>query len=261
MKKTFILFASLVFFFSAKSQSLELGGHYYAESNWFFNSNVTNSGGNPWNIQENYAAVYSYSYGFHLAYNFNDHISLESNVLWATLCQSYNNAYGAYNSGPVTGGILPDGEVYTAGESSKAITTVNTIQIPLIFRFMAGNGAYFGLGPQIDLLSSANYSATYKGGPQQSESNDVTKAYASSFYSAVLSFGNNIRISHSFFFNINLRFAYNFTDMKGVDGLGQDLSNNNLYSGNNSFYPGHAATNSVSASFGVGLIYRIGHDF
>ncbi|HTA83992.1 MAG TPA: hypothetical protein VK783_13700 [Bacteroidia bacterium] len=261
MKKTFTLFAFLVFFFSAKSQSLELGGHYFAESNWFFNSNVTNAGGNPWNIQENYAATYSYSYGFHLAYNFNDHISLETNVLWATLGQSYNNAYAAYNGGTVTTGVLPDGEVYTAGETSKATTTVNTIQIPAIFRFMAGNGAYFGLGPQIDLVSNAKYAATYDDGPMTSQTIDVTKNYSGAFFSAVLSFGNNIRISHSFFFNINLRFAYNFTDMKGVDGLGQDLNNNALYSGNNSFYPKYAATNAVSASFGVGLIYRIGHDF
>jgi hypothetical protein len=198
--------------------------------------------------------VYSYSYGVHLAFNITDHVSLESNVLWATLAQSYNGNFGS-------SGILPEGGVYVDGESYKSTTTVHTMQIPLMFRFLSGNGAYFGLGPEIDLVSSANYSATYRGGPTQSQGYDVSNAYPSSFFCAVLSFGNNIRLSHSLFFNINLRFSYDITDMKGVDALGQNLSNSSLYSGINPFYPKYEPTNAVSASFGVGLIYRIGHDF
>ena len=95
----------------------------------------------------------------------------------------------------------------------------------------------------------------------QSESGDVSSAFAKNYFCAVLSFGNNIRLSRSLFFNINLRFSYDITDMKGVDALGQDLSNSALYSGANPFYAKNEPTNAVSASFGVGLIYRIGHDF
>lgn len=254
MKKTFTLLASVIFFFSAKAQSFEIGGRYLAESNWFFNSNVTNGPNSASNIDENYAAIYSYSYGVHLAYNITDHVSLESNVLWATLAQSYNGSFGS-------SGFLPDGEPYLDGETYKSTTTVHTMQIPVMFRFLSGNGAYFGLGPEIDLVSSANYSASYKGGPVESEGGDVSSAFAKSYFCAVLSFGNNIRLSHSLFFNINLRFSYDITDMKGVDALGQDLSNSALYSGVTPFYAKYQATNAVSASFGVGLIYRIGHDF
>jgi hypothetical protein len=258
MKKTFALVTCLVFFFSVKAQSFELGVRYLAESNWFFNSNVTNSGGAPWSVEEDYSGAYSYSYGFHLAYNFNDHTGIETDVMFAKLQQSYNGAFGST-------GILPEGGVFVDGETYTSSSSVGTIQIPVIFRFLAGNGAYFGLGPEADIVSNASYTASFKNNgpvPQtQSSPINTTNAYPSSYFCAVLSFGNNIRLSHSFFFNINLRFSYDITDMKGVDALGQDISNSVLYSGSHPFYSKYEATNAVSAAFGVGLLYRFGHDF
>lgn len=258
MKKTFAFLAAVVFFFSAKAQSFEIGARYLAESNWFFNSNVSNSGGAPWNVSQNYDAVYSYSYGVHLAYNFSDHVGLETDVQWASLSQSYNGSFQNVGMLPASSGPA---SVYYGGESYRSTVSVNAVQIPVVFRFLAGNGAYFGLGPEINIVGNANYSATYKGGPVPSQSYGVGNYFASSYFDAVLSFGNNIRISHSFFFNINLRFNYDFTDMKGVDALGQNLKSGSLYSGSQPFYSSYQTTNAASAAFGVGLIYRIGHDF
>jgi hypothetical protein len=257
MKKIFTLLFCIAFFSFAKAQSFEIGGRYLAISNWFFNSNVTNSGGTENNVTENYSAVYSYTFGLHLAYNFNEHTGLETNVLYASLSQSYNGNFPS-NSG----GYLPDnGMQYYANESFKSTTTVNAIQVPVFFRFLSGNGAYVELGPEVDIVTDAGYSATYKGGPGTSFSNDVASSFANNFICGVLSFGNNIRISHAFFFNINLRFSYDFTDLKGVDPLGQNMKNPALYSSNTFFSGSYSATNAVSAAFGVGFLYRFGHDF
>jgi hypothetical protein len=261
MKKTFAFLAAVVFFFSAKAQSFEIGARYLAESNWFFNSNVSNSGGAPWNVSQNYDAVYSYSYGIHMAYNFSDHIGIETDLQLASLSQSYNGSFQNLGILPGPSGEGSGGQVYYGGESYRSTVTLNAVQIPVVFRFLAGNGAYFGLGPEVNIVENANYSATYRAGPMSSQSFAAGKYYAGSYFDAVLSFGNNIRISHSFFFNINLRFNYDFTDLKGVDAIGQNLKNGSLYSGSQPFYGSYQTTNAASAAFGIGFIYRIGHDF
>ena len=249
MKKTTLLLSGIIFFFSARAQSFEIGARYLAVSNWFFNQNVSNAG-----ASDNYAAAYSYSYGAHIAYNFTDHTGLEADVMLGTNSQSYTGSFD--NSG-----LLPDGGVYVAGESYKSTSTLNITQVPLFFRFLSGNGAYWELGPELSLVKNATYTATYKGGPTASSNYGTTQYFTGSYFSAVLGFGNNIRLYHTLFFNINLRFSYNFTDIKGVDGLGQNLDNNDLYSGNPPYYNSYKPTHAASAAFGLGLIYRIGHDF
>ena len=257
MKKTLTCLMLVAFFYSAKAQSFEIGARYFAESSWLFNSNVTNSGGAPAYVSQEYDAAYSYKLDLHLAYNFNEHTSIEGDAQFASLSQNYSGDF-EQNSGML---VEPNNQLYYAGEGYKSTTTLNEIQIPVFFRFLSGNGAYFGLGPELDLLQSANYSVTYKGGPVNSLSYSVANYFTKSNVDAILTFGNNIRLTHSLFFNINLRLSYDITDIKGVDGLGQNIKDNALYSGPQQFYGSYQATNAVAASFGVGIIYRIGHDF
>jgi hypothetical protein len=257
MKKYFALLVCIVFFSLAKAQSFEIGARYLAESNWFFNGTVSAVTGGTNQTSENYTAAYSYSWGLHLAYNFNDHVGLETDVMIASLSQSYSGTFSQ------TPGILTNGVAYYPGGDYTSITTLSEIQVPLFFRFLSGNGAYAELGPQIEIITDGSYNATYLEGPRSSFGSDVTKYFASNYFSAVLAFGNNIRLSHSFFFNINLRFTYEFTDMKGVDALGQNLGDSRLYDSKSPYYmyPKYIGTNAISAAFGVGFIYRIGHDF
>ncbi len=257
MKKYYVLLVCVVFFSLAKAQSFEIGARYLATSNWFFNSNVTNSGGGPNSTSESYNAAYSYTYGLHLAYNFTDHTGIEANIMLASLSQNYSGTFSQ------TPGQLTTGLYYYPGADYSSTTTLNTLQIPVMFRFLSGNGAYAEIGPQVEILSDANYSATYKEGPVSSYSSNVKQYYPSTYFSGVLAFGNNIRLSHSFFFNINLRLIYDFTDLKGVDALGQNMKDPSLYQSGNihQMYGSYAATNAVSAAFGIGFVYRIGHDF
>lgn len=257
MKKYYTLIVLLVGSLFTRAQSFEIGARYLATSNWFFNSNVTNSGGSQNVTSENYDAAYSYSYGLHLAYNFTDHTGIETDLMFASLSQSYD---GAFSEIP---GVLTTGFAYYPGGDYKSTTTLSVMQIPVMFRFLSGNGAYVELGPQIELLNNAEYNATYKQGPVSSSSENVKSDYASSYFSGVLGFGNNIRLAPSFFFNIHLRLIYDFTDLKGVDALGQNLKDNRLYESGSPYqmYGSYAPTNAISAAFGIGLIYRIGHDF
>ncbi len=260
MKKILALLVCIAFLSFAKAQSFEIGGRYMAMSNWFFNSNVTNSGGTQGSATEDYAASYSYSYGLHLAYNFTDHTGLEVNLMMASLTQSYTGNF-ASSPGFVYNDYSTVGFPYYPSGDYKATSTINAIQIPVMFRFLSGNGAYVEAGPQIELVSNANYAATYKEGPISSYNENTKPYYTSNYFSGVLAFGNNIRLAKSFFFNINLRLIYDFTDLKGVDAMGENMKDSRLYSGATPMYSSYAPTNAVSASFGVGFVYRFGHDF
>lgn len=247
----------------ANAQSFEIGARYMATSNWFFNSNVTNSGGGPNSTSENYDAAYSYSYGLHLAYNFTEHTGIEADIMLASLSQSYDGTFSQTAGLLLPSANYPAGFAYYPGGDYKSTTTLTVTQIPVMFRFLSGNGAYAEIGPQIELINGAEYDATYKEGAITSSSENVKAYYPSSYFSGILAFGNNIRLAKSFFFNINLRLIYDFTDLQGVDALGQNMKDNRLYQSGSGYqmYGSYAATNAISAAFGVGLVYRFGHDF
>jgi hypothetical protein len=249
VKKTLTLLSGIILFFSVRAQSFEIGAKYTGMSNWFFNNNVSNAG-----VSQDYAATYSYCYGVNIAYNFNEHISIETNFLMGVLSQAYNGQF-------TSSGILPEAGPYYDNEAYHATTSLNVIQIPVFFRFLSGNGAYAEIGPEIGIITAANYSATYSAGPIDSYSADVSSYFPSSYIAGVLAFGNNIRLHNALFLNINLRFAYDFTDIKGVDALGQNLNNDALYTGTNPYYSSYKPTHAVSAGFSVGIMYRFGHDF
>jgi len=253
VKKIGLLIALTVISFYTQAQSFEVGFRYLGISNWFFNGNVSN--GNSY-VVENYQGVYSYAYGLQLAYNFTDHTGIETDIMLAKLSQTYN---GSFN----TNGVLPEGPQYKEDEEFNSNVAAKITQIPIFFRYLYGNGQYMAIGPEIGIVTDANYSITYTGAPPNSPSTanyDVANYFASTYIAGVISFGNNIRLSHQLFFNINLRVSYDFSDLKGVDAVGQNL-NGDLYSGSSPFYSGYKATHAASASFGLALIYRFGHDF
>jgi len=251
VKKIILPIALLVLSVCTYAQSFEIGVRYLAVSNWFFNSNVSNSNNDG---VENYQGVYSYSYGAQLAYNFSDHTGLEADVMLGTLSQNYNGNFSA-------NGVMPSGTVYKQNEEFNSESTVKVTQIPVFFRYLYGNGSYVAIGPEVGLITDANFNITYTGGPISSSQYNTANCYPSNYIAGVLSFGNNIRIHNGLFFNINLRFSYDFTDLHGVDAYGQKLDNQALYTGSPAWYSSYKPTHAASASFGLALIYRFGHDF
>lgn len=280
MKKlliTSIVLCSSLFIVRAQGGAgFEVGVRGAAASNWLFNSNVDAGG------TSSYQAAFSYNYGLHIAYNFSEKAAIEVNLLMGNITQGYSGKFGTTEwleyqpSNPSTFNTLA--QPINNGESYTAVNQVNVTAIPVLFRFGSGSGSYVEIGPEYQMVSSANYSATYSNGypaplqPHNYSNQDVTAAWATYNIQGVLGFGNDFQIGQSGWNIItDIRFYYGFTDLQGNDAHGQylaqtlpDGSANKLYStsapygGTNApYYPGYKPTHSAGASFNIGIYYFI----
>ena len=132
----------------------------------------------------------------------------------------------------------------------KSYINLKTIQIPVLFKLKTKSGAYLEIGPQFNLLTSANY---HYAADQATVDTLVTSAYSNSYFSAVLGFGWKIKFGKTSPLSmlIGARFQYSFTDLKGVDGLGVAL-NNPFY------YKTSASTSAATGGVMIGLTYQLG---
>jgi hypothetical protein len=269
MKKFLLSILSIGLFTATYAQDqqggglgLEFGLRGAPASSWLFNQNVSNAG-----ESQNYAAAFSYNYGLDFAFDISGKCAIEVDLLLGTLTQGYNGKFsnaGFYVNTPVA---FPD-NTYANGESYTSKNTLKTMDIPLLFRFGSGNGAYIEIGPQYDIVQGATYTASYTGqnpGTASSANYSTAGEFGTSNIEGVLGFGDDFQIGASGFNIItNLRFSYGFTDLVGADGLGQGLekspggSDNVLYSGSNPYYAGYKPTHSATVSFSIGVYYYIG---
>ncbi|MEO6882532.1 MAG: hypothetical protein ABI199_00755 [Bacteroidia bacterium] len=224
MKKIFFLAAcTFIAATSTQAQGFYIGVRGSAASTWLFNTNVSNAGNSL-----NYKAAFGYDYGLDLRMEFNEHVGILLNVLQGEHVQGYS------------------GQIGTNGSISYTSTnSLNELSIPLLFRYKS-KGAYVEIGPEYQIVNSA----TYKNSMNPSAI-DVSNYFATSNIAAVLGFGVDSKLSDHLFLTAGLRFAYGLTDLKGVDGLGQNLSDPIAY-------PKYAPTNSAYGAFVIGLNYKFG---
>ena len=245
---------------SVGGSGFEIGIRGAAASNWLFNASVASTG------QQDYSAALSYNYGIDMAYDFSERFALEVNLLIGNTTQGYNGTFDE-------NGTLPyNNEAYIATESFNAKTQLNLIGIPILMRFGSGNGAYIELGTEIQIITSATYSISFTDVPSNaaSYSGSVKNAFAPNSVSGVLGFGDDFQLGSSGLNIItDLRFYYDLTDMRGVDGFGQNLNvnidgyPNTLYtapygSTGKPYYAGYKPTKEAGASFSIGLYYFFG---
>jgi hypothetical protein len=123
---------------------------------------------------------------------------------------------------------------------------LKTFSVPILLKLGGQTGGYTEIGIATNSIKSAEYSNSLT-----TATNDVTGKYAN-FKTAVLGFGSKVSLSKNFplILNVGVRFQYGFSDAKGVDALGVDLSNQG-------FYPTYQKSNAASAGINVGLTYRI----
>jgi hypothetical protein len=248
----------------------EIGVRGAVASDWFFNQNVQSEGN-----EQNYAPLVSYNYGLHVAFNFSEKFALECNALFGTMTQGYSGTFAqgslppGFGSSPGNGNPGGGGWPYADKETYTSNNKLNVIEIPILARLGSGNGAYIEIGPEYDIVQGATYTASYSGQSPispASASYSVASAFATSVIQGVLGFGNDFQIG-STGLNIitNLRFSYDFTDLMGADGFGQNMnqtlpdgSSNALYAKSTGpYYSGYKATHLASASFSLGLYYYI----
>ncbi len=237
MKKHIATLSVLAVSFFAQAQSIELGLRGGVDSFWLLNSN-TSSAGNT----ENKTISVSYNGGLHLAFDITDNIGIETNLMYAALSQTYSGSFS--NSG-----VLPDGNLYLKNQSYTSKTALTVTQIPILACIETNSGSFVELGIEYDMINGANYSASYSN-PTYNPAYSTSNYFAKSNIAGVFGFGGKYSVTDYVFILTDFRVTYGFTDIKGVDGLGQDYSSS-------PYYATYKPTTAVNASLNVGVFYLI----
>ena len=229
---TLIIAASLLSSFSARGQGLQAGVKGSLNSTWLFNNNVSDAAAK----YQTYVPSFGQSYGVSGALYFSKVIGVEMNFLYSTHRQKYTGDSAEY-----------DAETY-----------FNVIEVPLLLKLKSSTGAYLEIGGVYGLISNVTYSyedpdalVDIVRGP-----NDISDKFAKNTLDGMIGLGVDIKIGLGLSLTTAMRFWGSFTDLKGVDALGRDLSdqvNLDLYY-NGKYQPTHSA----SAGFLLGLTYSIG---
>jgi len=222
--KFFYSFLFIALFVSTSMAQLgfDIAAKGQVNSTWLFNQNISDQG-----KEQDYAPSWgsNYGLGFGLRMGFFS-VGLETN-------------FGAHNAEYA-------GEFLT--QSYTSMVNLKTFQMPIYLRFQNKGGAYFELGAQYNKIRSAMY--TNDGFINYDKNASVE--YAKSYSNAFIGFGINRKILKSVPLGIIfcLRLQYGIKDAKGVDALGNSLSNSLLY-------PDYYKTRAAAAGLNFGLVYTI----
>ena len=215
-----------------QAQNFEVGVKGSYKSTWLFNNNISDQG----DVQD-YAAGWGYNYGLGFNYYFNDRLGMGIDVLM-------NHHTGHYAG------------TDTATHSFTSWATINSMDIPVMFKMRSDNGGYLEVGPMFSSISSTmfDFNQEYTVGTTTFTNNFSHKAdsnYAKSNICAVLGFGTKIKLGGHFLMQVGFRLEYGLTDLKGLDAYGISLRNALIY-------PTKASTNSAAAGLMVGFVYSFG---
>lgn len=191
----------------------------------------------------NFRTTVNLAYGIHAAYNFNDHLGVQTGLLFSTQGQKY-----------VSDEPTPD--AYTSEKR------MNYLKIPLLLKFNSNPEAsaqfIATLGPQFGLLNKVtNYyndeKITYTN--LLGETRDIKDAYKSMDLGAVLSLGARFRLTDNLQLGTSFRFDYSLGDIEDKEatyslfGLGNNL---NYWSSD------RASSHNATGGFMVDFTYHLG---
>lgn len=241
MKKLLLLAAVCGFALNGFSQGktwskvIDIGLMGQVRSSWLVNQNVNDAAG-----EMDVVASWASGGGLRVQYFGAGSFGAGFEVNYATLTQKYdgNVANATYNS------------------SNK----LTHIDIPVYGRVGSSEGGYFELGCQFSLLQKAVYETD--NALQQSFAANPETSFKDSYIAPFLGFGGAINLyQNQIMISMGLRLAYGVTDVAGMDGLGQDLTEGNTTTYNNPFnplgYSEYKSTNPVYAAFLLGIVYSI----
>jgi hypothetical protein len=215
-----------------KVNTFEIQAKGLANSTWLFNKNISDIGDS-----QNYANGLGFNYGL----GFNAYFGKVGVGIEGLMGNHIGGYAGTLEFKDSSGAVISKTDY-------KSSVNIKTIQIPLLFK-LKSDMLYFELGPQYNLISSAVYKFS---GDGMNMDSTVTSNYASSFFSGIMGFGAKIKFGASpLSLNIGLRLQYSFTDLKGVDALGNDLSNP-------FYYKEQASTSAATGGLVFALTYQLG---
>lgn len=220
-----------------KGNTYEIMAKGGVHSTWLFNKNISNEGDNM-----DYVNAWSFNYGLGFSAYFGN-VGFGLDFLMGNHKAGYKGSVTMYDSVSQVQVPLYD---YTSYVNLK------TMQIPVMFKYKAPKGFYLEVGPQINLVTAADYHGEFTS-PLFNTTVDSSKAeyYSSNYISGVVGLGYQAKFGDSgLSMQVGARLQYGFTDLKGVDGYGNDL-NNKFY------YTKKAATNAVSGGIMLALVYKL----
>lgn len=203
MKRLIGLSLAVVLGTGAIGQSFYLGATGAFKSTWMFNKNISDQGG-----EQDYDPGFGYDAGGVIGYMFTEHFGAETGTFYSTFTQKY------------TGTI--------ASTSYKGRNSLTQLDVPILLRFRADGGSYVTFGGLYSMINSAEHENDF-GTVGESNSGDVSDKYSSSNFSGILGIGADFPLSDQFKLNLEMRFGYGFSDIKGVDAQGWDLNNQLIY--------------------------------
>ncbi|CAN5369564.1 hypothetical protein BH10BAC1_BH10BAC1_13230 [soil metagenome] len=242
MKKTILLGVATAFITTSfayapgdgdKKNTLEIHAKGSANSTFLFNNNISDAGGD-----QDYAAGWSFNYG------------LGVSMYFGKIGFGVEGLLGNHRAAYAGSIITKDASGNTIGTRDYSSTVnLKITQIPIFFKLKSDIGGYLEVGPQYNLISEGTYHYTSDGVQTDSI---MTGSFAKSYFSAVIGFGFKIPVAKSNFSILGgLRLQYAFTDIKGVDALGNDLANPFKYKD-----PG--TTTGATAGLLLGVVYTMG---
>jgi hypothetical protein len=215
-----------------KKNTFEIQAKGTVNSTWLFSKNISDLGDS-----QDFDKAWGFNYG--LAFN-----AYFGNVGFGVegLMGNHMGGYaGTIEFKDSTGST-------TIKTNYKSNVNLKLIQVPVLFKLKSANGAYLEVGPEFNMISSADYKRT---GTGMNADTSVTTKYSSSYFSAILGFGIKIRFGESpLSLDAGLRLNCSFTDLKGIDGLGRELSNT-------FYYPKTEPTYATSGGLLLSLVYKL----
>ncbi|MEY4571851.1 MAG: hypothetical protein RLZ10_1068 [Bacteroidota bacterium] len=195
-------------------------------STWLFNKNISDQG-----TEQDYAMGWGSNYG------------VGASVYYGVIGLGIEFLRGSH-----TGGYAGD----FLGKYNSNVK-LNMTQIPLLLKLKSENGGYIELGASVNNISKATYTFDYTDSDIFDGSSNETSNYSKSYTSVILGFGANVKLIKAIplSLNVGMRLQYGLTDAKGVDALGNNLSNSLLYST-------YEKTNAASGGIMLGLNYTFG---
>ena len=215
-----------------KKNTLEIHAKGSANSTFLFNSNISDAGGD-----QDYAAGWSFNYGAGVSMYFgNIGFGVEG------LLGNHRASYAGTKVSTVGG--------TTTSTNYSSNVNLKITQIPVFFKLKSDIGGYLEIGPQYNLISEANYHYTSDGYQFDSV---MTGSFAKSYFSAVIGFGFKIPVAKSNFSILGgARLQYAFSDIMGVDALGNEFINPFVYK------EGPSKTTGATGGLMLGVVYTIG---
>ena len=225
------------------SSSIVVGANAAIRNSWVFNKNLK-----KWGEDSKRQPGFGSMFGVQALYYINNNIAVGINPSFGSLKQSYTGQDTIFGSNT--------GQVVTY----ESNTIFKTIDLPLYAKYVTEGGAYFELGFNYGMVTSAKFtsiagtSALFK-----ADKVETTSMWSSAYYAPMIGFGFDMYLTDDLLFEGFLRTAYGINNMKGHDGRAYEGSTNafgpfKLYDNPN--YDSSVKTQFFWVGVGIGLIYR-----